>query len=422
MRPTQGSQRTVPMRKRASSAFLLVALSGPILGLIGCGTIPRNPVPIAQIPEAEIPSMPGIRSFIGKRSPSFYQDFVQSIHDEPPDLYPPNPDGLRPYSALVLAGGGPQGAFGAGFLYGWTRAGTRPAFKLVTGISTGAVIAPFAFVGSDYDEVLKTIFTSTSKKNIVRTRLYRDAIGDSRPLAALIAHYFDDDLIEAVAAEHARGRRLYIGTAHMDAQRLMIWNMGAIARSGHPDAVNLFRKVILASASIPVMMPPVMFEVEVDGKRYDEMHVDGGAVNQLFFLGAMIDLLTVGRALDRPAGSHHVYVIENAQSDPIPQQVPRNLRGILKRTLATIVKAHRVGDLNRIYTVARSHGIDFSYVEIPNTYVKESKGLFDTSETTELFDLGTKLAASEDPWRKKPPFYEELELPSYRSISSLLVP
>ena len=118
------------MFKGTRATFLLGALSYPIFGLIGCGTIPRNPVPIAQIPEAEIPGMPGIRSFIGKRSPSFYQDFVQSIHDEPPDLYPPNPDGLRSYSALVLVGGGPQGAFGAGFLYGWTRAGTRPEFNL----------------------------------------------------------------------------------------------------------------------------------------------------------------------------------------------------------------------------------------------------------------------------------------------------
>ena len=401
------------MRKGASSAFLLVALSWPILGLIGCGTIQRNPVPIEQIPKAEIPDMPGIRSFIGKRNPSFYKDFVQSVRDEPPDLYPPNPDGSIPYSALVLAGGGPQGAFGAGFLYGWTQAGTRPAFKVITGVSSGALIAPFAFAGSDYDEVLKTIVTSTSKKNIVRTRLHRDAIGDSRPLAALIARYVDRDLIEAIAAEQARGRRLYIGTAHMDAQRLMIWNMGAIARSAQPDNLEIFRKVMLASASIPVMMPPVMFEVEVNGKRYDEMHVDGGAVNQLFFLGAMIDLLRVDRVLGRPAGSHHVYVVENAQSDPIPQQVPRNLREILRRTLATIVKAHRVGDLNRIYTVARSHGIDFSYVEIPNTYVKESKGLFDTSETKRLFGLGTKLGASENPWRRKPPFYEELELRSY---------
>ena len=410
------------MRERASFAFLLVALSGPILGLIGCGTIPRNPVPIEQIPAAEIPNIPGVRSFIGKRSPSFYQDFVQSIHDEPPDLYPPNPDGLRPYSALVLTGGGPQGAFGAGFLYGWTRAGTRPEFKLVTGVSTGALIAPFAFVGSDYDEVLKTIFTSTSKKSIVRTRLRRDAFGDSRPLAALIARYFDDELIEAVAAEHARGRRLYVGTAHMDAQRLMIWNMGAIARSGHPDAAKLFRKVIFASASIPVMMPPVMFEVEVDGKRYDEMHMDGGAVNQLFFVGATLDLLSVDQAVGRPIGSNRVYVIQNAQSDPVPQQVPRNVRGILKRTLATLVKAHRVGDLHRIYTVARLHDIDFSYVQIPSTYVSETNNLFDTSEIKLLFDLGMTLGVSENPWRRKPPFYEELGLPPYRSMSSLLVP
>ncbi len=395
------------IRSMPKLLFPLAVLLG-FLGLAGCGTIPRNPVPIEQLPKAEIPEMPGVRTLGGERSPAFTQDFIQSVRDEPPDLFPPNPDGTKPYFTLILSGGGPNGAFGAGFLNGWTRAGTRPTFKLVTGVSAGGLLAPFAFVGSDYDPLLQDLWTSIRKKNIFRMLLGRESFGDSRPLAELIAQRVDDDLIEAVARAHARGRRLYLGTTNFDAQRLVIWNMGAIAHSGHPDSLELFRKVMLASASIPVAMPPVMFEVEADGMRYDEMHVDGGAVSQLFFTDATIDLLKARRKLGIKAGGGHVYIIRNGYSDPRQRQVERNLKKIMGRTLSTLMTSHAIGDINRIYTDARARNIGFSYVGIPVTYVSQKKGLFDTSEMQRLFTLGENLGASKNPWRKTPPHFEEI--------------
>lgn len=387
--------------------FPLAVLVG-FLSLAGCATIQRNPVPLDETPNAEIPEMPDVRALGGEHSPAFTQDFIQSIRDEPPDLYPPNPDGTKPYSILILSGGGPDGAFGAGFLNGWTRTGTRPTFKVVTGISAGALLAPFAFVGSNYDPLLKDLWTSFGKINIFRARLSRESLGDSRPLAELIAQYVDDDLIEAVARAHARGRRLYVGTTNLDAQRLAIWNMGAIARSGHPDSPELFRKVMLASASIPIAMPPVMLEVEADGVRYDEMHVDGGAVSQLFFTDATIDLLKARQKLGIKAGGGHVYIIFNGYADPRPQQVERNLQKIAERAMLTLMTSHAVGDINRIYTDARAQNSGFSYVDIPATYVSQKKNFIDTSEMHHLFAFGEKLGASKNPWRKTPPHFEEI--------------
>jgi hypothetical protein len=159
-------------------AVLVLALSWPLLGLIGCGTIKRNPVPLEQIDQAQIPDLPGIRSYGAVYSESFQKDLVQSVRDEPPGLYPLNADGTKPYAILILSGGGEKGAFGAGFLNGWTQAGTRPMFKAVTGISTGALIAPFAFLGPDYDETLRGLFTSIDKKDIIKMRLGTDSLSN----------------------------------------------------------------------------------------------------------------------------------------------------------------------------------------------------------------------------------------------------
>ncbi len=388
---------------------ITLALVLGLLGPIGCGTIPRNPVPVEQIPKAEIPGMPGVRSFGVEHRESFYKDLVQSVRDEPPGLFPKNPDGTKPYAALILSGGGQNGAFGAGFLTGWAQAGTRPTFKIVTGVSAGALIAPFAFVGPDYDDDLKAIFTSLDKKDIVKTRLGREALGNTKPLDALIAQHFTEDMLQKVAAEHARGRRLYIGTTHMDAQRFMVWNMGAIARSGHPDSFALFRKVVLASTSIPIFMPPVMFEIEVDGKRYDEMHADGGVVSNLFFITPTADMARARQELGIKAGGTRIYIIRNGRSDPEPEQVERSLKDITPRTINTVTKFQTQGAIAIMYYFAKLNKNAFNYVEIPASYEKQEKGMFNTAEMNRLYDIGLKVGASPNPWRTKPAFIEAAE-------------
>jgi hypothetical protein len=272
-------------------------IAGLILALLsGCSGLPRHPVPVEDIRRAEIPGMSGVRAWAGQLDPAFQADLVTSVKQEPAGAFPLDDSGYPIYHGLALSGGGSSGAFGAGVLNGWTTAGTRPDFKVVTGISTGALIAPFAFLGSGYDAQLKTVFTTIQTRDILeRLNIFRiifqgEAFARTTPLKQLIETHFDADFLTAVATAHNQGRRLYVGTTHMDAQTLVVWNMGAVANSGHPDALDLFQEVILASSSIPVAFPPVFIKVEVDGRRYDEMHTDGGTVTQVFFNEGTVDL------------------------------------------------------------------------------------------------------------------------------------
>lgn len=180
---------------------------------------------------------------------------------------------------LALSGGADDGAFGAGLLVGWSAQGTRPQFDLVTGISAGALIAPFAFLGRAYDDKLAGLFTSYSADQIYQANILSglfggNALADSAPLASLIEHYVDPPLLRRIAEERAKGRFLLVGTTNLDAQRPVYWDMGKIAARGDRRALELFRKVLLASASIPGIFPPVLIEVEAGGQGYQEMHVE----------------------------------------------------------------------------------------------------------------------------------------------------
>jgi len=223
---------------------------------------------------------------------------------------------LPPANYLAMSGGGDNGAFGAGLMKGWTESGTRPEFKMVTGVSTGALIAPFAFLGPDYDAALREVYTTMTPDKVFRVRglmaaLYDDAMADTGPLAEVIASYADQKMFDAIAREYARGRLLLIGTTDLDAQRPAIWNIGALAASGHPQALDLFRKILRASAAIPGAFQPVMMDVEIGGKKYQEMHVDGGAVAQLFLYPPTIDLKADGVKRERRA-----WIVRNGPLSP----------------------------------------------------------------------------------------------------------
>jgi hypothetical protein len=390
----------IPARVAAATAVLLV---------VGCASIERQPVPIDDIDRAVIPGMPDVRDWGDEPSPHFQEDLIQSVLDA---LEAPGSDpGGLPIRALVLSGGGSNGAFGAGFLNGWTAAGTRPTFKLVTGISTGALIAPYAFLGSDYDARLEEAFTTVTNKDIFRFRspftvLKKDSLTRTDPLALKLEEVIDNGILQAIAAEHRRGRRLFVGTTNLDAQRLVVWNMGAIAASGRPGSLDLFRQVLLASASIPVAFPPVYIEVEVDGKRFDEMHVDGGVIAEFFLWGAMVDIVDARQKLqlDSDQGSHaSIYIIRNSQIDAAPEQVEPKLIDIASRSMITVLKSVAMGDLIRIWALSERDGVDFNYVGIPPEHAEADASAFDPSDMRRLFQLGRTMALDPNSWRKEPP-------------------
>jgi hypothetical protein len=358
---------------------------------------------------AQVRNMHDVRAWGGEVSDHFQRDLVQSIHDEKGLDYLDHDDGSRGYMALAISGGGANGAFGAGFINGWTEAGDRPVFKLVTGISAGSLIAPFAYLGAEYDQQLKEAFTTISDSNIFRVNLGQgDAMTDTAPLFELISRFVDARFLEAVAAAHADGRRLYIGTTNLDAQRLVVWNMGAIASQGGPQSLDLFRKVMLASSSIPVLFPPVLIDVETDGRGYDEMHVDGGVVTQVFFYGFTLDLDSAVREAKpkRPRSKGRIYILRNDFLKARPSITERKLLDITGRSLDTFVRAMSWGDLYRVYAVTLKQDIDFNFAVIPGEFEWQGEEMFDTAEMNRLYKLGYQLARDGYAWTKAPPGFD----------------
>mgnify|MGYP001464896858 CR=1 FL=1 len=378
--------------------------------LAGCAGLTRNPVPLSDGARAEIPGLPDVRAWAAVPSDAMERDFALSFQQERPGTFFRRADGRTIYPQLALSGGGPNGAFGAGFLKGWTDSGQRPVFKIVTGVSTGALIAPFAFLGSAYDDRIEHFYTTTATRDVFALPgslllqvLRGEAVADSAPLAALIASELDMALLQQIAAAHAEGRRLYIGTVDLDAQRFVVWNMGLIAQAGTPQALQLFRDVVLASASVPMAVQPVFFEVEVDGRRYDELHVDGAVGARVFYNGGLFRTSVVReRVLERHT-YEDVYIIHNGQLSPQAEHTSRTLRSIGQRTLRALSLGATSGDLFRIYYQTGAEGAGFHWVTMPDGVEVRGDELFDPAKMRELFSLGYDMARGGPRWQTRPP-------------------
>jgi predicted acylesterase/phospholipase RssA len=410
---------TPSLMKQSTTSGYACALSFVALALLmlhGCTTPMRqNAVPQELTRQATIPGMPTVRYRIPEEVPAIIEAAKASFVREKAHLTKLGERSLPPVAFLALSGGGDNGAFGAGLLNGWTAAGTRPEFKLVTGISTGALIAPFAFLGPAYDGVLKHVYTDVSKKDILKMRsvlaaITNDAIADSAPLGQILRQEVNATLLAAIAAEHAKGRLLLIGTTDLDARQPVIWNMGEIAASGHPKALELFQSIMIASASIPAVFPPVMVEVEADGRPYQEMHVDGGTVAQVFVYPAGLNLRELARELGGAAGverQRSLYLIRNARLDPDWAEVDRLTYKIAGKAISSLLHSQGIGDLYRIYLIAQRDGVDYNLAYIPPTFKAEHKEDFDTEYMRQLYVLGYELAVKGYAWQKTPPGYAE---------------
>jgi predicted acylesterase/phospholipase RssA len=397
-----------------AGSLVPVALVLLFLLIQGCAALRTHPpLPSVLEGEARVPGFPDdIRAWADRPSKSLSRSALESIREERAVHGKANLE-QEPVALLALSGGGDNGAFGAGLLCGWTEQGTRPRFKLVTGISTGALMAPFAFLGSEYDAKLK-IYTMVTQEEIFRkksllTALWRESLADTRPLAQLIARNIDASVLAAVAAEHNKGRRLFIGTTQFDAQRLVIWNMGAIAASGHPEALQLFQKILLASASIPGFFPPQYLKVEAGGHTYEEMHVDGGAMAQVMLYEAALKPFTEmadEKGVKLSGRPKVLYIIRNGPIQPRWEKVRPRLRPIASRAIDTLIKTQGVGDLYRLMAFSQRDGMDFNLAALPEDFPAAPE-MFDQAYMKRLFDLGFDLARQGYPWKKRPPFFEE---------------
>jgi hypothetical protein len=246
------------------------------------------------------------------------------------------------------------------------------------------------------------MYTRYSTRDLVKERgllalIRGDAAADFAPMRNLLAQYLNDDVIKLIAAEGRKGRSLFIGTTNLDAARPVIWDITRIAASQSEGAAELIRKVVLASAAIPGVFPPVLIDVEAEGKRYDEMHVDGGVTEQLFLEQRGVNWKKVQERL-QVDGRPKVYVIRNSKLRNRWETVPRRLVPILNRSLSTLIASQSKGDLARIYIAAKEYGFDYYLAYIPDSFGVESKEPFDPVYMGALFDLGYDLARKGYPW------------------------
>jgi predicted patatin/cPLA2 family phospholipase len=386
------------------------------LALSACGPLSRfDAVPITSEENVTIPHMTDIRFWgdVGD-TPALVKAAKDAYTSELTQWRATgHTDALPPADFLAISGGGENGAYGAGLLVGWSAAGTRPAFKMVTGISTGALTAPFAFLGSAYDDRLRAVYTTISAKDILVNRglygvIFQDAAADNTPLRATIAKYFDQAMLDAIGEEYKKGRLLLIGTTNLDAMRPVIWNIGAIANSHQPDRLKLVHNILVASAAIPGAFPPVMIDVEANGKKYQEMHVDGGAAAQVFVYPPSFNLSASDKA-NSIVRERRLYVIRNARLDPDWAQVERGTMSIAGRAITSLIQTQGVGDLYRIYLTAKRDGFDFNLAYIPKTFTAALKEPFETAYMKELFQLGYDMAQKGYPWQKAPPGFQGIQ-------------
>jgi predicted acylesterase/phospholipase RssA len=390
-------------------ASRLILISSSIFLTAGCATMaPRNVLPQARAEQIELDGFHNIR-FWGDASA---RDIQAIMMVDAPKAESRSSAGIEKHqpvsNLLAISGGAEDGAFGAGLLVGWSDEGTRPVFDLVTGVSSGALIAPFVFLGREHDNQLREIFTKYGRKDIftynVSGLLEGAALADDAPLAKLIEKYVDDALLQEIARERIKGRILLIGTTNLDTQRPVLWDMGRIAMSRNREAMALFRKILLASATLPGVFAPVRIQARVGGQNYDELHVDGGVTRQVFIAPSIFSF--VSQKPGRLAAKPRLFVIRNGKIDPEWQSVKENVLSVTQRSISTLIKNQGIGDLYRIYSVTRRDGIDFNLASIPPDFSDTSDEPFDQKYMIALFNRGYELASHNYSWAKAPPGME----------------
>ncbi len=363
----------------------------------------RDPVPEPLVSRTTVPGYSHIR-YWGDNGEGLTPAMVDQI------VAQQKAAGLSPTvrNFLAVSGGGSDGAFGAGLLTGWTKSGKRPEFTIVTGISTGALIAPFAYLGPPYDQRLTEAYTRISGQDVFRRKPVLSIIGgtaaaDSSPLQRLVAQYVTDQMVADIAVQNARGRKLFVGTTNLDAGRPVVWDIGAIAASGVPGRRQLIQDILVASSSIPGLFPPVKIKVVADGKTFDEMHVDGGTSNQAFLFPSTFSVKEKDARLQRSGMQRTLYVIRNGKVVQDYAMVRPRLSAIVGRSISTLITTQGIGDLYRMYSNAKRDGIAFRAIWVPDSFTMEEPRPFDPAYMKALYLVGQEMGRNGIPWATQPP-------------------
>jgi predicted acylesterase/phospholipase RssA len=385
------------MRLRRQLSFRFLALLATMFILADCSSLPRTPYTASEAASSKILDLAQLRAYADEPASTFLETDVSSR--------------AGPLSYLALSGGGADGAFGAGVLNGWTAAGTRPRFSVVSGVSTGALIAPFAFLGPAYDATLRNVYTSGIAESLLNApsivhALFGSGLFGNTQLRELVARYVGQDMLAAIAAENARGRRLLIVTTNLDTQRTVIWDMGRIAAIASAQALELFRDVMAASASIPVVFPPMLIDAEANGRRFQEMHVDGGVTAPVLTLPEAFLLRNgaFGRGLRM-----NIYVLVNDKVERDFQLVRNSTIDIAARASASVTKTQIRSVLYETYDFARRNNFGFNLTYVDKDFPSPGSFGFGTSYMRSLYRYGYDKAKTGDFWAKAPPSDDSLQ-------------
>ena len=371
--------------RRATGPLMVAAC---FLTLAGCAGITRVPFTAQEQSIAAIPGIPGARLWADDPTIGTGRRVVSPLAPKQPIV-------------LALSGGGAYAAFGAGLLNGWSACGTRPRFTIVTGASAGALIAPFAFLGTSQDEALRSIFTSGEMENLLQSDGLMGILGaglyKKAPLRELVARHIDAKLLEAIAIEYRAGRRLYVVTTNIDAQRTAIWDMGKIAASDDPNALELFRSVLTASASIPGLFSPVLIDVEAKGRHFAGMHVDGGVSANVLIVPEAV--LLSGTPLFAPNARPKIYIVMNGKLTPEFEVVRDSNFPIVRRSFETSVRANTHNTLLASYQFSKHRNWEFNLAAIDSDYPKSQSSGFGTAYMRQLFEYGYQKGQSPGLWQ-----------------------
>jgi hypothetical protein len=361
------------------------------LALTGCGTVSRESYDPARPSQTALLPPDGIRILANDsiNASALGREVSARL----------SADGSARHTILALSGGGANGAYGAGVIAGWTETGSRPDFDIVTGISTGALAAPFAFLGPRWDDSLKRAYTDGRTQNLLSWRnfaaFFAPSLFNPRSLRKVVDRYITPELLSEIAIEHGKGRRLLVVTTNLDAQQAEIWDMGALAARGDRSALLLFRRILLASSSIPGVFPPVMIPKRAsDGRAIDEMHADGGVSMPFLVVPESLSLWTIPGA---QPGSGAIYVLVNGQLSPEYGVTPGNLPAILTRSFDIMSKASLRATLLGTAVFAERNGMSLEVAAIPAGTGASSIDL-DKHSMRALFELGRSRGASGEAW------------------------